>query len=82
MGAGLHAEGAAAALKNALYLGGDAVAVGTVLPVEGQEIVVLAAKDDVGKAGIFHGGPPDGIFFIIPHSVGKVNAKPKSLILY
>ena len=79
MGTGFHAEGAAAALKNALYLGGDAVAVGTVLPVEGQEIVVLAAKDDVFKAGIFHGRPPDGIFFIIPHSVGKVNAKPKSL---
>jgi hypothetical protein len=73
MGAGLHAEGAAAALKNALYLGGDAVAVGTVLPVEGEEIVILTAKDDVGKTGIFHGGPPDGIFFIISYFAAVVN---------
>jgi hypothetical protein len=72
MGAGLHAEGAAAALKNALYLGGDAVAMGTVLPVEGQEIVVLAAKDDVGKAGIFHGGLLM-VFFSLYHILRRLS---------
>jgi hypothetical protein len=55
VGAGLHAEGAAAAVKDALDLGRDAVTVGAVLPVEGQQIVIFLVKKNVTQTIVSHG---------------------------
>jgi hypothetical protein len=54
MRTGLHAKGAASAVKNTLNLSGDAIAVSAVLPVEGQEVVVLPIEDHVIESCVSH----------------------------
>ena len=54
MGAGFYAKGTATAVIDALHLSRNAIAVGSVLPIEGQQVIILFAENNVTEFRIRH----------------------------